>query len=87
MQQDQLRWGRVRQPVLRKRLQRGETTTGREVQMQVSLVLHRAMSELHCGRVDHCLQVKSNRMEMLGEGKGGILYFSRVSMDRNERDK
>lgn len=76
----------MRQPVLRKRLQRGETTTGREVQMQVSLVLHRAMSELHCGRVDHCLQVK-RRMSGGISGEGKYLVFSRVSMNRNERDK
>lgn len=47
----------MQQPVLRQRLQRRETATRRKMQMQVSLVLLRAMSELYRRGMDHGLQV------------------------------
>lgn len=48
----------MRQFVLRQGLQRGTAATNGTVQVQVSLVLLRALSELHGGGVDHRVQMK-----------------------------
>lgn len=58
VQQAQRRWRRLRFSLLRERLQRRQAEMGREVRVQVSLVLLRAVPELHEGGVDHRLQVR-----------------------------
>lgn len=58
VQQDQHRRWRMRQFVLRQRLQRGTTATNGAVSLQISLVLHGKVSKLHGGGMDHGLQIR-----------------------------
>lgn len=63
----------MRQFVLRQRLQRGTTAANRAMQVQVSLVLLRRMSELHGGGMDHSLQIRRN-----GETEGDSQRLIRI---------
>lgn len=64
----------MRQFVLRQGLQRGTTASNGAVQVQISLVLLRAMSELHGGGMDHGLQIR-RKGETEGESQRLIWIF------------
>lgn len=81
----------MRQFVLRPGLQRGTAATNGTVQVQVSLVLLRAVSELHGGGVDYRVQVKRNwrrshptaqiRKFKTDENRYGLFLSFRESID------
>lgn len=58
----------MRQSVLRQGLQRSATTAYRAVQVQVSLVLLRAVSKLHGRGMDHGLQITNETLKR-GDGE------------------